>query len=27
MTINNESLELILATGIGNPDWLDQPEA
>ncbi len=27
MTINNESLELILPTGTGNPDWLNQPEA
>ena len=26
MNINNESLELILPTGTGNPDWLDQPE-
>ena len=26
MTINNESLELVLPTGTGNPDWLVQPE-
>ena len=27
MTVNNESLELVLPTGTGNPDWLDRPEA
>ena len=26
MTINNESLELVLPTGTGNPDWLDQED-
>ena len=26
MTVSNESLELVLPTGIGNPDWLDQQE-
>ena len=27
MTVNHESLELVLPTGTGNPDWLKQPEA